>query len=143
MAPRPSQVAVRIHSRSMTQDPRGFEFTDGAVDLYVHAEPDLIPRRGDDLELAAELKDAGYAAAVHRHHFSGTAERSALVARATGFPLLGALLLDDCAGALNPSVVERELRMGAVWIGLPTISSCYFRSRLGGMRPEVRAMLDI
>jgi hypothetical protein len=108
----------------------------GATDLYTHASPDLLPRRGDDLQLAREAKDAGYAAAVHRHHFSATAERARLASDATGFRLLGAILLNDSAGGFNRDAVDLALRMGAVWVSLPTVNARWYRSRLARLSPE-------
>jgi Family of unknown function (DUF6282) len=104
----------------------------GAIDLYVHGKPDLLPRRTDDLGLARESAAAGLAAALHRHHYAPTAERSRLAADATGFPLLGAILLNDAVGGLNPAAVLLALEMGAVWVGLPTLSARAFRASGGG-----------
>jgi Family of unknown function (DUF6282) len=106
------------------------KFTEGAIDLYVHAMPDLHERRGDDVDLAVELKDAGVERAVHRHHFAGTAERAALARRATGFDLRGAILCNDAVGGLNPLSVEWALVAGAVWVGLPTLSARAQRRRV-------------
>lgn len=119
------------------------ELTWGAVDLYVHASPDLLPRRCDDLALAAELRDAGFRAAVHRHHFSGTAERATLASQATGFDLRGALLLDASAGGASPAAVEVALRMGAAWIGLPTISAAAFQATLASRPAALRELLGL
>jgi hypothetical protein len=82
--------------------------------------------------------DAGYAAAVHRHHFSPTAERAQLAESATGFRLLGAILMNDSAGGFNVDAVDLALRMGAVWTSLPTLSSRWYRSRLARLEPERR-----
>ncbi|HKE72322.1 MAG TPA: DUF6282 family protein [Acidimicrobiales bacterium] len=112
-----------------------------AVDLYVHAEPDLLPRRSDDLGLAAELSVAGYAAAVHRHHFSDTVDRARLASDATGFDLRGAVLLNDAVGGLNPAAAELALRLGGRWIGLPTLSAAFFRSGLSAMPAALRDTL--
>jgi hypothetical protein len=106
------------------------EIVDGAVDLYVHGSPDLLPRRLDDLALAAELRRDGIRAAVHRNHFSLTAERSRLVSDATGFDLRGAVLLNGTVGGLDPRVVEKELRMGACWVAMPTLSGRRYQSRI-------------
>jgi Family of unknown function (DUF6282) len=108
------------------------ELVEGAVDLYVHSNPDLLPRRTDDLGLARESAEAGVATAVHRHHYCPTAERSRIAQDATGFLLHGAVLLNDSVGGMNPSAVELALRDGAVWIGLPTLSAASFRT--GGWR---------
>lgn len=105
---------------------------DGAIDLYVHANPDLLPRRTDDLALAAELINGGVRAAVHRHHFSSTAERAILAKSAEpASPLLGAILCNDTVGGLNPAAVDLALRQGAVWVNLPTLSTASFRTRMG------------
>jgi hypothetical protein len=121
----------------------GTELVRGAVDLYVHASPDMLPRRCDDLALAAELQAAGYRAAVHRHHYSGTAERAALAVRATGFDLRGALDLNASVGGVCPAAVEVALRMGAVWINLPTISATAFRATLSTRPAAVRELLGL
>jgi hypothetical protein len=104
----------------------------GAIDLYVHANPDLLPRRTDDIGLARESDAAGLAAVLHRHHYDPTAERASIAAAATGFPLLGAILLNDSVGGLNATAVALALEMGAVWVGLPTLSARAFRATGGG-----------
>jgi len=101
-----------------------------AIDLYVHANPDLIQRLSGDFELAREFQAAGLAAAVHRHHYTSTAERGQVVRDEIGFDLLGAILLNEPVGGLNPSAVELALRMGAVWVGFPSIGAGAYRARL-------------
>ena len=102
----------------------------GAVDCYVHAGPDPIPRHGNDIELAGTCAGAGYAAAVHRHHFADTTGRAALARTVSGFNLLGAIVLNDTFGGANPTAVEVALRAGAAWVGLPTLSAAAFRASL-------------
>ena len=114
----------------------------GAVDLYVHCEPDLLRRRASDLALATECAAAGYRAALHRHHFSSTVERSAVASEATGFDLFGAVLLNDSLGGLNPWAAELALRLGGRWIGLPTLSAKAFRDGLAAMPAALRSTLD-
>jgi hypothetical protein len=113
---------------------------EGAVDVYVHATPDLIPRQSDDFGLARAARTAGIRAMVHRSHFSSTAERSRLVSDATGFQMLGAILTNESAGGLSPSVVELALRMGAVWVGLPTLGGHTFQPKMRIMSPEIRSV---
>jgi Family of unknown function (DUF6282) len=79
--------------------------------------------------------DAGFRAVLHRHHFASTAERASLAREITGFPLLGAIICNVTAGGLSPSAVELALRMGAVWIGLPTLSAQHFRQSRGNTDP--------
>jgi hypothetical protein len=101
----------------------------GAVDLYNHANPDLLPRHTDDLGLATEAAAAGIAAVVHRHHYCSSAEQTALVRDATGFPLFGAIELSDSVG-MNAYAVDLALRFGAVWVSVPTLSARAFRPGL-------------
>jgi hypothetical protein len=122
---------------------RGGEFIAHAVDVHVHSEPDLLARRGDDVSLAIELGEAGYAMAVHRHHFSVTADRAAIAQRVSGFQLLGAVVLNECVGGLTPAVVEVALRMGAVLVSLPTLSACHFRSLVPSMPAQLRNILSM
>lgn len=116
---------------------------DGAVDCYVHGAPDPITRRCDDIELARECAAARYAAAVHRHHFADTTGRAELARAATGFGLLGALVLGDAVGGFNPTAVELALRAGAAWISLPTLSSALFRASLGSKPAAVQGALGL
>jgi hypothetical protein len=115
----------------------------GATDLYVHASPDLLPRRADDLDLARSCSESGYRAAVHRHHFSSTVERSQLASTATGFDLRGALLLNDSVGGLNVTAVEVALRLGGRWIGLPTLSAARHREHVGSAPVRFRSALGL
>jgi hypothetical protein len=111
----------------------------GAVDCYVHASPDLLPRRVDDVQLARDSAAAGLAAVIHRHHYGPTAERAALARSVTGFPIHGAVLLNDSVGGLNPTAVELALEMGAPWIGLPTLSAKAFRAGMSALPPSPSA----
>jgi hypothetical protein len=116
-------------------------FVDGAVDLYVHGSPDLIPRTTDDIGLARQLQAARYAAAVHRHQYTPTADRARIASDLTEFQLCGAIVLNDTAGGLNPRAVEYALRMGAVWVGLPTIDARRGRSLLPAVSPDALVAL--
>jgi hypothetical protein len=107
----------------------------GAVDYYVHASPDPIERRRHDIDLAAELRDAGLAAAVHRHHSSSTVERAALVQEVTGFPLWGAVEFSGPAGGLDPMLAEVGLRQGAALVALPMLSGSGWRAQQAGAAP--------
>lgn len=110
----------------------------GAIDLYVHSNPDLIERRCNDFELAQECRSAGLTAAVHRNHYGPTAERGQVVALETGFQLLGAILLNDPVGGVNPYAADLALRMGAVWVGFPTIGALAYRARLNEFPAQYR-----
>jgi len=108
------------------RDDTVIDLLEGVVDLHVHAGPDRIPRRGDDHTLALELKDGGFLAAVHRHHWCDTVARAAAASESARFKLLGALVLNSATGGLSASAVESALTDGAALISLPTLSAGIF-----------------
>jgi Family of unknown function (DUF6282) len=119
------------------------ELLDGAVDCYVHGMPDLIPRLCDDVVMARQCAKAGLAAAVHRHHYADTTGRARLASAQSGFRVLGALVLGDAVGGLNPTAVEVALTLGAAWVSLPTLSSAAFRRTLATKPAAIRGVLGV
>jgi hypothetical protein len=91
----------------------------------------------DDIALARQIQAARYAAALHRHQYMPTADRARIVSDLTGFQLFGAIVLNDTAGGLNPRAVEYALRMGAVWVGLPTVDARHARGLLPATIPDI------
>ncbi|MVZ99849.1 hypothetical protein F8568_005535 [Actinomadura sp. LD22] len=128
---------------SASPGPEVVALLDGAVDCYVHAGPDPIPRHDNDIGLASGCAGAGYRAAVHRHHFAETTGRAELARAATGFDLLGGLVLGDATGGINPTAAELALRAGAAWVGLPTLSSAVFRAGLQTKPAGVQGALGL
>jgi Family of unknown function (DUF6282) len=132
-----------VNLAERADDPDMSALVEEAIDCYVHGAPDLIARRGNDIELARECAAGGYAAAVHRHHFADTTGRAELARAATGFRLLGALVLNDASGGINPTAAEVALRSGAAWVSLPTLSSAVFRAGLRSKPAAVRGVLGL
>ncbi len=96
----------------------------GAFDLHVHVEPDVIPRRIGDLELARRFAERSLAGFVLKSHYFPTAERAAVVRKAVpGVEALGALVLNHAVGGLNPLAVELAARSGARFIWMPTVDA--------------------
>lgn len=97
----------------------------GAVDLHIHAGPDIVPRLLDDLALARAARDAGMAAIVLKSHHMLTADR-AQIAQSL-FPelrIFGGLALNfPACGGLNTEAVKVAIRVGAKIIWLPTLSA--------------------
>ncbi len=101
------------------------ELLRGAVDLHIHAAPDIVPRRLDDLALARAAREAGMGAIVLKSHHMLTADRAQITQ--TLFPELrvfGGLALNlPACGGLNPEAVKVAIRMGARIVWLPTLSA--------------------
>src|SRR5262249_39008383 len=104
----------------------------GAVDLYNHANPHLLPRPFNDIRMARVAQAAGLSAVVHRHHYVASDDRAAIASDETGFCVLGAIELGDAVG-MNPWAVELSLDGGACWVSLPSLSAASFRPGLAAM----------
>ena len=97
---------------------------EGAYDMHVHAGPDVIPRRMDDLELADAYSAAGMKGFVIKSHYWDTAGRAYLVRKLRpGIDAVGALVLNHSVGGLNPSAVEMAARYGVRVIFMPTMDA--------------------
>ena len=126
----------------------------GAIDMHIHAAPDVVPRKLDDLETARQAAARGMRAIVLKSHATLTADRAALVERVVpGVRVFGGLALNHAVGGLNPAAVETALRLGAAEIWMPTLSAAGDpRRRAGpglsvlndhGLKPEVHEILRL
>ena len=100
------------------------ELLKGAYDMHVHAGPDVIDRKMDDLELAAAYKAAGMKGFVIKSHYFDTAGRAYLVRRL--FPdlnVVGTLVLNRSVGGLNPAAVEKAAEYGVRLVFMPTMDA--------------------
>jgi predicted TIM-barrel fold metal-dependent hydrolase len=114
----------------------------GAIDLHVHAAPDLAPRRLDDIALARHAREMGLRAVLIKSHFESTASRAWLATQQTGFPVYGGLALNHPVGGLNPHAVEFALRLGARAVWLPTLDAAHFLAageRIAALSPTAAA----
>ena len=95
-----------------------------AYDMHVHAGPDVIPRRMDDLELAAAYSAAGMKGFVIKSHYWDTAGRAFLVRKLyPDLDAVGTLVLNHSVGGLNPAAVEMAARYGVRMVFMPTIDA--------------------
>jgi hypothetical protein len=99
----------------------------GAVDLHSHPYPSPYPRRIDILEAARHYGAAGFRAIVVKSHHHSTAMDVGLLMRHglgdTGVETVGAVVLNNHVGGLNPHAVNLALAMGGRFVWFPTISS--------------------
>jgi hypothetical protein len=97
----------------------------GAVDMHIHAAPDIVPRLLSDFELAESARAAGMTAIVLKSHHMLTADRAHIAQKA--FPevkVFGGLTLNfPACGGLNAEAVKVAIRMGAKIVWLPTLSA--------------------
>ncbi len=143
-------------------DPRGANPLSGAIDMHVHAFPDVVPRSIHDLDLARRAAEAGMRGVVIKNHASLTGDRAFLVRQVVpGVEVFGGVALNYSVGAVNPAAVENMIKFTGgygkiVW--LPTFDSANHKSRFarrpdaGGIRvtdetgnamPEVRRVFKL
>jgi hypothetical protein len=92
----------------------------GAIDLHTHPGPSLMPRAVDHIEVVQEAAEAGMAAVLLKDHYYPTMPIATLINK--HFPsecrAIGAIVLNNPVGGLNPSAVDYALKQGArvVWM---------------------------
>jgi hypothetical protein len=97
---------------------------EGGYDLHVHAAPDVVPRRIDDVGLAREFAAHGLRGYALKSHYVPTQERAATVAKAVpGVDVLGTITLNHSVGGLNPVALEVAGRGGCRLVWMPTVDA--------------------
>ncbi|WP_276958836.1 DUF6282 family protein [Allomeiothermus silvanus] len=125
----------------MIPSERAIELVRGAYDLHVHIEPDVIPRRTHDLELARRFRERGLAGLVLKSHYVPTAERALLARRVVPeVEVLGSLTLNHGVGGLNPVAVEIAAREGARIVWLPTVDAANEAREAEALPPEKKPL---
>jgi hypothetical protein len=109
----------------------------GAYDLHIHAQPDVVRRAQDLPALAKSAAQAGMAGLLIKDHTTSTVGRCYTMNRAfdRGPRFFSALALNPPVGGLNPSAVESALRTGADVIFFPTYGAAHHILRWGAGRP--------
>jgi hypothetical protein len=96
----------------------------GAYDLHVHIDPDVIPRRIDDVTLAGRCAKVGLAGFALKSHYTSTAERAQVVSGLSpDVAVIGTLTLNQAVGGMNALAVEIAAREGARIVWMPTVDS--------------------
>ena len=95
----------------------------GAIDMHIHAAPDVYPRILNDVELALQAKEMGMRAIVIKNHFVITADRAQIASAVADFPVFGGIALNLQVGGLNRHAVDTALKLGAKIVWLPTLHS--------------------
>jgi Family of unknown function (DUF6282) len=117
--------------------------TTGAIDLHVHANPDVFGRNMDDIDVARLAKAKGMRGIVLKNHVSETASRAVLVMKVVpDIEIWGGIVLNKAVGGVNPDAVEWMHRMyggrgKVVW--LPTFEADKHLKSLS--KPDARGLV--
>jgi hypothetical protein len=104
---------------------------DDAIDIHLHAGPELFKRSGDAVDFARRAQEAGMAGLVFKAHHEGTMTRAYFaMQQVPGIRLWGGIVLNAFIGGINPVAVAAALQDGARIVWGPTMHSnhhvCHF-----------------
>jgi hypothetical protein len=109
----------------------------GGYDMHVHSGPDVLARKFDDTLLAERTRESGMAGFVIKSHYTGTAERAALIRHIyPDVKAYGGICLNNAVGGLNPIAVDIAGRMGNKVVWLPTVDSANELENVSGQADE-------
>ena len=107
-----------------TPSERARDLVRGGYDMHVHIDPDFVSRIIDDISLARRCLELGLAGFQMKSHYNSTAERARTVnAAVPGAHAIGAIVLNQAVGGMNPLAVEIAAREGARTVWMPTVNS--------------------
>jgi hypothetical protein len=102
-----------------------------AIDMHLHCGPDEMPYRVDALEAAEQAYEAGMRAIVLKNHsFPTTALASTINPLVPEIKVFGSICLDYEIGGLNIDALEKNARLGARVVWMPTFSSKNSRAKM-------------
>jgi hypothetical protein len=109
----------------------------GTFDTHVHAAPDLLPRKFNDIDLAHLAQERGFGGFVLKSHHAITADRATLIREMfPGVKVYGAIALNNPIGGLNPTAIDIAARLGAKVCWLPTCDSANEQANVAGELDE-------
>lgn len=128
----------------------------GAIDLHVHASPDLRPRFADALTCAEIARDAGMRGIALKNHHYSTAPLAQLVMKVVpDIDVFSYIVLNRPVGGINLAAVQAALGLGASIVSFPTMDSDHHLrvvgaggdagihlSANGDLLPECKAVIE-
>ena len=104
----------------------------GAIDIHVHAGPELFTRLGDAFDVARRAREAGMAGLVLKCHHESTVARAYFTRKAVdGIEVWGGITLNQFVGGINPVAVAAALNSGAKFIWMPTMHADHHIKLMG------------
>lgn len=119
-----------------------YKLLEGAIDLHIHAGPDLFPRELDEADVVSSALEIGMKAVLFKSHFTTNADRVYMLRkRFDGIGIYGSLILNQSVGGINPEAVFAALNLGAKRIEMPTVDSKKHIKTLGRTYPWSKIQL--
>ncbi|XOQ26634.1 MAG: Cytosolic protein [Mitsuokella multacida] len=103
------------------------EWLQGAIDMHVHAAPDIMQRKYTDAKLVQQYRALGMGGFVSKCHHGDTSSRSAILSelfpQKEGRAVYGGVVLNHSVGGLNPDAVTSCGKMGGRIVWFPTVDA--------------------
>jgi len=119
-----------------------YALLEGAIDLHIHAGPDIFPRELDEADVAHQAREIGMRAVLFKCHFTTNADRAYMLRKR--FPDIGihsTIILNKSVGGINPEAVFAALNLGAIRVEMPTIDAAQHIRKLGRTYPWSKTQL--
>lgn len=114
----------------------GYEILKDAIDMHIHANPDIVKRPQDEYEIAVQAKEAGYRGIVLKQATFYNAATPAILSRLVpGIEIAAGIVLNHWVGGLNPEAVYCAIALGARIVWMPTYHSEYHLKVRGSALP--------
>ena len=96
----------------------------GAYDMHVHSGPDIMPRKGDFIDLAHHYADAGMAGYVIKsHYFTSSSWAKVANDKVPECQTFGSIVMNNSIGGMNPYAVDAVGRDGGKMCWFPTVDT--------------------
>lgn len=96
----------------------------GSIDMHVHCQPDLLPRRQNVIMEVLIAREMGMRGLVFKNPCYPTMPLADLAAKLVpGIAVFGGICLEYECGGLNPYAVETAAKLGAKVVWMPTLTS--------------------
>ncbi|HVC24102.1 MAG TPA: DUF6282 family protein [Candidatus Dormibacteraeota bacterium] len=103
-----------------------------AIDLHVHAGPELFRRSGDAIDYAEQAKDRGMCGLLLKCHHESTVTRAYFARRAVPeIEVWGGIVLNSFVGGINPVAVGAAFDLGARFVWMPTMHASHHAGHVG------------
>ena len=103
---------------------RPYELLEGAIDLHIHAGPDLFPRELDEAEVVRQAREIGMRGVLLKSHFTTNADRAYMLKKEfEGIDIFGSIVLNKSVGGVNLKAVFAAMNLGAKRVEMPTVDA--------------------
>ena len=121
---------------------RPYELLKDAIDLHIHAGPDLFPRELDEAEVVYQAKEIGMRGVLLKSHFTTNADRVYMLKkRFKEIDIFSSVVLNKSVGGINPEAVFTAMNLGAKRVEMPTVDSEQHIQTLGRTYPWSKVQL--